>query len=361
MGPKKTRSSAFSFGEWCKAAALSTSSRKLLKDNGIVEKKTLVLMTPADVLALQMPLGQQVLLRAALADLGNESFQDNESESAPSRPASPVSSRQDPQPDSRGSAPESAQTVSLLDAGKALDALLAAGDPTQAPYALPEVAKIPEYNPRVHLTLKATNKKAAKIFNFLPDKVKERIQRSRRDRLWVLKGEDGSLSMQTRDPEVFSITPTEWNAANARIMAHLLETGDLAPRDIDLYLAYTVQINEMYELYEWTSILSFDGRYRELQAQHGFAWGDLRMAANSTLLVPRRVPYSQNTMQRNNRMPSQQQNSGKMEDCKKWLASGGKFCPFGGHCRYSHRDLDQAAAPPAAKNGMTQAQTMVGH
>ena len=110
----------------------------------------------------------------------------------------------------------------------------------------------------------------------------------------------------------------------------------------------------MAALYEWSSIMAFDTRYRELQAEHDFAWGDLRMATNSTLLVPKR--------------PSQvsasrlQASTSKTEECKRWLASGSKFCPFGANCRYLHRPQDNSTSqvnpnpPPAAKNGLTTPQ-----
>ena len=39
------------------------------------------------------------------------------------------------------------------------------------------------------------------------------------------------------------------------------------------YLAYTAMIADLASRYEWSSILEFDRKYRELQAEHGFLWG----------------------------------------------------------------------------------------
>jgi hypothetical protein len=50
-------------------------------------------------------------------------------------------------------------------------------------------------------------------------------------------------------------------------MGHLLSTGELKQQqDIELYMAYSVQINDMVDVYDWASILHFDTRYGEMQA-----------------------------------------------------------------------------------------------
>ena len=96
------------------------------------------------------------------------------------------------------------------------------------------------------------------------------------------------LTMHQKDPDSFYITPGELNAANIRIMSHWLQTGDLHRDDVELYLSYSVQINDMLDVYEWSTILQFDTRYRELQAEHNFRWGDLRLAAHYSILLPKR-------------------------------------------------------------------------
>ena len=51
-----------------------------------------------------------------------------------------------------------------------------------------------------------------------------------------------------------------------KLMNFLMSTGDLSRDKVEFYLAYTMQIFEMADVYEWSSILQFDQRYRELQA-----------------------------------------------------------------------------------------------
>ena len=337
---------------WCSTATLSAKTRKLLADNGLREKDTLLLLTPQDVNTLQLPLAQLILFRQALLRLGNHRFsevpqdsnQTNNASMTPSRAASPVRSPSRPLPQ-----PLPLRSTPLLTAGKALDELL--DDLDEAPVPVPTMSTPAkahmDYDPRIHLTLRASTRKALKIYNFLPDKVRDRIQRTRRDRLYLTQGDDGAIAMHSKTPEMYSITPGEWNAANMRILGQLLASGDLPRDQIELYLSYTVQVNEMLDVYEWSSILTFDARYRELQAEHSFRWGDLRMAAHSTVLQPKR---QQGGLGPRPRPSSTLPSSGKTEDCKKWLASGGKQCPFGTSCRYNHRPMD---APPPQAQGFT--------
>ena len=360
MAPKRRSASQFDFVQWTSTARLSTKTRKALADNGLREKDTLLLMGPAEVVALQVPIAQQLLLRQALARLGNPAFIESPATPAPPLPATPEGPRTPPvQLPSPQTTPLSARRRDetaprpLLDAGRALDQLVEAlDDDLHLSQAQPAQNSARDYDPRVHLTLRASTKKAAKIFNFLPTKVKERIQRNRRDRLYFTPGDNGAVTMHQKDPESFHITPSEWNAANIRIMSHLLQTGDLSRADVELYLAYSVQVNDMVDIYEWNSVLQFDTRYRELQAEHDFQWGDLRLAAHSTILIPRR-PSTQAPLGQQTRSRPAPASTGPREVCKNWLASGGKQCAFGPGCRYAHRFPDTQSPPtvqPTSKN-----------
>ena len=79
-----------------------------------------------------------------------------------------------------------------------------------------------DHDPRIHLTLRASPRKALKIYNFLPDKVRDCIQRTKRDRLYLTQGDDGAIAMHSKTPDTYTITPGEWNAANMRILGKLL-------------------------------------------------------------------------------------------------------------------------------------------
>ena len=352
--------SKFQFLDWAEKWKLSQKTKKALGDNGLREPDTLMLLARDDIGALPITIAQQLRLRQALKTMGNPNFREEEStvpstpvvhtpattrtmaRTAVSREASPLSRVSSPQT-TQNQPPESAPAP-LADAGRSLDALLQGLTTTEDRPVRNPPALAGEYDPRIHLTVRSTTKKALKIFNFLPEKVKERIQRSRRDRLFLSQAENGAISMHTHCPENYSITPAEWNSANVRLQAQLLASGDLLRDDYELYLAYTAQINDFAALYEWHSVLAFDTRYRELQAEHNLRWGDLRMAAHSTVLIPHRdrhLNLSGSQRSRTNANGSSQVGPKYTEDCKKWLASGGKACPFGSTCRYAHRTPDE--------------------
>ena len=85
MAPKRTKvsdGSNFDFAQWFKGTSLNSSSKKMLKDNGLQEREALLLLTPNDVEALLLPMGQQLYLRRALAKLGNGAFPSSEPEIA---------------------------------------------------------------------------------------------------------------------------------------------------------------------------------------------------------------------------------------------------------------------------------------
>ena len=75
-----------------------------------------------------------------------------------------------------------------------------------------------DYDPHILLSAKATKKKAEKIISFLPERVKDRIQRARKDRMILTQGEDGAISVKSNDKETYCISMSEWGAANMRLM-----------------------------------------------------------------------------------------------------------------------------------------------
>ena len=301
----------FKFKEWAKDHNLNKDTTKLLNTQCLQEYESLVLVTMEDLRATGIAIGQLALLRKALSTIGNVNFTAKEKKSNQGEVADEPEVFADAVEGLPSTTDSSDTEVNLMSAGKpklrpgqgkALPApLLTAGkvlddlmDSLDSNMQL-DATSIPlnssatqDYDPRVHLTLKAASKKVVKIYHFLPTKVKDRIQRSRRDRLYVTAGEEGAVTMHQRDPEQYHISPAEWNAANMRVMGHLLNTGELKRQDVELYMSYTVQINDMVDVYEWASILHFDARYREMQAEHGFRWGDLRLAILYTHFLPMR-------------------------------------------------------------------------
>ena len=346
----------FDFDKWANDSNLSRESTTALKTLKLANYTCLINLKTEEMKRTGLSLGQEVLFRLALTKLGNPNMEhDGGNKGTGQVPGTPASPRTRPQ-DTGSLAAEAPETDPLMLAGQQLDALFKNSSDTQnAGDQLDSLLKnsldtrnpirstpveMP-YDPRILLSAKASSKKAEKIVSFLPEKVKERIQRARKDRMVLTHSEDGSISLKSNDLETYHITVAEWGAANMRLMNFLLQQGDLARAHVEYYMAYTTQVFEYASTYEWTSILLFDTRYRDLQAEHGFLWGDMRLAQQMNILVPRNSANSQGNGKYRNPKTQKPQ-----EECKKWLSSGGK-CPFGDKCRYVHRSLDDSPTPDA--------------
>ena len=86
-----------------------------------------------------------------------------------------------------------------------------------------------------------------------------------------------------QDPRTLdSVSISEWNVANIRIMYSLLEAGELSheTRDIgeggtlDGYLSYTVKIMEYAGQFPWKNVLKYDQAFRHKQATKHLTWED---------------------------------------------------------------------------------------
>ena len=73
-----------------------------------------------------------------------------------------------------------------------------------------------------------------------------------------------------------SVTPAQWVAANACILADIVKS---APPQVDIrqlvcdYQSYTVKIGELACVYTWKSVIHYDDEYREKQHLHQYRWG----------------------------------------------------------------------------------------
>ncbi|KAH3806882.1 hypothetical protein DPMN_135210 [Dreissena polymorpha] len=47
-------------------------------------------------------------------------------------------------------------------------------------------------------------------------------------------------------------------AANMRVLNHFLTVNEIERSDVEFYLAYTTQIFEFAESFEWNSVMNFD-------------------------------------------------------------------------------------------------------
>ena len=283
----------FDFPSWAADRGLKRKTTDALSKQDFSTKEVLLLMTSTDLAALDITAGQARLLWRALAELGNPAFHaaergESRADPSPRRPGDDVQA-DDEEPAGMLPLPvagTSAQHQDILKAGEMLDRIL--NDPTSdltsrahlegdrlvCTTLVDDTTPRPtwdSFDPHVLLTVRATSKKALQPKDFVPEQVKQRIARRRRETLKWVEADDGSFSVQADDQVLAYLTQAEWGAANMRLMAHLLKVGDLQRARVEDYMAYTVSIYELACHYEWIAVLEYDARYREQQAEHGGA------------------------------------------------------------------------------------------
>ena len=353
-----TSADGFSFESWATSHKLSRKTCQTLRKEELVVSDALCCLTPDDVNILCLPLGQAKLLNLAVKKLLASAAEASASAAQSTRPAEPRESSA-PRP-SEAEADnvtinDIRQQAATLDAaGQFLDSLPSTLLPTPtlpAPVAgmtrdRPQV--IPVNNnpdPRVVLTLQASGKKATHITNFLSDKARSRLRKSRKN--YVLAesatADDGHMVIRTDSDThpYMGVSIEEWGAANARLTHHLTKTGALSTGDLDYYLAYTAIIFEFADRYDWNSVLEFDYRYREQQAEHDFQWGYVNPMMELQILRPKLRQQPQPSFLKTPSAPK--------EECRQWKRNNG-YCPFGDKCRYTHPHLpprpDSQCQPP---------------
>ena len=180
----------FKFKEWAKDHNLNKDTTKLLNTQCLQEYESLVLVTMEDLRATGIAIGQLALLRKALSTIGNVNFTAKEKKSNQGEVADEPEVFADAV-EGLPSTTDSSDTevLNLMSAGKELDALLAKGAAStpitlSAPSSSMAKSISAEYDPRVLLTNKATNNKALQIVDFLPEKVRERVQRKKKGNVW---------------------------------------------------------------------------------------------------------------------------------------------------------------------------------
>jgi hypothetical protein len=134
-------------------------------------------------------------------------------------------------------------------------------------------------------------------------------------------------------PKLDSVTPTQWVAANARIMAELLSTGALPLADVYQYLAYTCKVGDLAERFEWRSVLLYDREYRTIQANYKFPWATDTPHLGTVLLKEKPPPAKLANPRTNNFRPGRKVGGiTNKEPCR--LYNRGQ-CTYE-RCRYAH-------------------------
>ena len=204
-----------------------------------------------------------------------------------------------------------------------------------------------QFDPTMILTLKATTQKALQVVSFVPDYVRQRVGRKKRETLRFCEGTDGSFSIKADETSQVYLSQAEWSSANQRLMHQLILEKKLPLNRIKDYMAYTTTIHDYVSRYDWQSILDFDVRYREIQAEHGFRWGTPASNLESLVLVTRRQAQPaqyQAQHQAGGRPPhnrGQNRRVGKTQEaCRQYQRRG--ECDYGDSCKYQHVEPPQS-------------------
>ena len=399
-GEQPPKDPEFDFDQWALDLGLNRKTTGILRQQELCTRQVLVMLTESDLRELGLVLGQRKLLQSAIqafrstdqhqqaaATTLDQAFiediagQQRAPPLAPNSATSCTDSNAQPcRP--RETAPASAPAVTtctdnsaqpgqptiadlrrqamnddqLCGTGTLLDNMLSGQGHVNNVYPknLPTSQTNFEFDPRTVLTIKATRQKAVHITQFLSESTKKR--RQARKKQFVVNHNDGDqLVFRTEDDHPYSgLSIEEWGAANCRLMSHLIQIGQLRAPDLDYYLAYTVQIYEYAQKYDWESILDFDFQYRERQAEHGFVWGSNSSNMELGLLQLKRTPYhyqqpkgaqhryngnsSSNSATRHHRADRNRQpalRAQRDELCREFVNNNGN-CPYGDQCIYKH-------------------------
>ena len=281
----------FDFDEWAHNAGLSRKATAVLRQEDITTRRTLVLLKPCDVRSLNLQLGQTKLLEAAVNELN-----------AMDKITTPVAAANDaedvcaPVGLRTGYAATGMDGLTLNNLRQQAENISASGElldnllkdvtspekTSQNSRPTSETTSYSGFDPRVNLTVKSKNNKAVHITQFLSERSPKRRISKQKELVLSSATDSDQLSLVKLDDDhpYAGIFLSEWASANMRLMAHLRQIGCLPDDQTDYYLSYTVTILDFADSYTWSSILSFDHMYREMQAAHKFSYQSIQDAVD---------------------------------------------------------------------------------
>lgn len=224
--------------KFCQDHGLTQDTFSVLLNNGFTEPSLLSLLDTNNIQQLPLPLAQRLLLTRVITQ-------------APS--IAPAGSATNP-----GTLPATTSGLDLTGLGDLLG--LNSGQRNQNVTAVQD--------PRTYLQASSAGERYYDIIDFVPGIL------SREEKV-SLPGADSRIELHigTRKPKLETVTPHQWCAANARILYQLIKDKSLDLISMPEYLAYTVKISQLADMYEWVTVLLYDREYRRQQASLGHPWG----------------------------------------------------------------------------------------
>ena len=294
--------------DWIQKNELSDSVIDALRSENLLSQKALLLLSERDFEDLKLRKGDHLILKEAVKQLQIEA----------------------------GGGPLCQQAMAAREkttTKMTLDQILGNDTATRTPVQAPAGGRV-DLDPACYIRLPAEKgEPALKIVDFLSAAARENEEE-------VTIGGGLSIKFAKQKPSLEKTSPAMWMAANSRIMAALLQRGELDDQGALDYLAYTAKIGELACRFTWTSVLLYDDEYRHLQAATGFRWGADTPHLSTVVLRERGTQLA-------GRQPGATGSSGvdkrrimasatSTPVCRQWNRG---VCSYADRCNYSHTCL----------------------
>jgi hypothetical protein len=291
----------FNFDSFASQWGFDSDVLTALKAEKFCTKAALVGMSDEDIRDLPLKRGDMAAVRVAVKQLQGDSG------------GGPLASP--------NTGPSVTAATGVQDPGTLLNDLLRPDRPTAG--GLVEGLQRMDLDPQVYLHRggEACEAKALLIPDFLPNAVADVEE--------ISLGPQATLTLKgRRQTKLQSVTPAQWIAANARIMASLVDSRQLDDAGVRDYLSYTAKVGELACRYTWASVLAYDNAYRARQATAGFRWGCDSQHLATVALREKPVPPTTAT-----RQVGKKRGPGGKEVC---LQFNKGRCSYGPKCNFEH-------------------------
>ena len=265
----------FDFSKWAEDAGLSKDTIQLLTTEELCTFNAMEAFYGSfneEARALNMKIGQKLLLRKALLKLFGPKVSAKVEHEDPSPPV----------------------TTKDLSSNKELNAVLEALARESGSYGVSDLFGIGDSQDKTQSragTSSCSSQKGKPLFirdfiscnRYLPDDTNDTELLSGNGNSLVLK----SSSSQKPRPE--AVNMAQWISANARIMKQLFafkneDNGNF--KDLLSYLEYTEQIGEYLQIYQTPNVMLYDHKFREKQSKGEVNWGTPDIHAVSFYMSP---------------------------------------------------------------------------
>ncbi len=255
----------FNFKSWASESGLTTETVKLLEEQALTCDRGLRAVKDSELEALELPLGQRVLLREAASSLRPQQAQ-----------ATPTAASQM----TEQSSAEKSTLRNLATDSELNELVRQLGD-----CHLKDLLAMNQSGNADHGSL-VTGKGERPLL--IPDFVKLPKGVYNEDYDEVLAGNftlSSQLVVRTKKkPSVEQVSLAQWIGASCRILLRLIEQDKASPAMIKDYLEYCAEVGDLCQTYTTTSVMLLDNAHRIMQTKNHCSWKDTDMHSRNFYL-----------------------------------------------------------------------------